>query len=96
MFDSTLTSVDIYSNNYHDKSFACGINCNIFNNEAMAMTGTSCQQMQLYLEHNNSMPLPSGSTATATTFSSTNNTLISLIYDAIVVIYVTGSVSLVK
>jgi hypothetical protein len=94
MFDSTLTSVD--SVNYHDRSFACGINCNKFNNEAMAMTGTSCQQMQLYLEHNNSMPLPSNSNATATTFAATNNTLISLIYDAIVVIDVTGSVSLVK
>ena len=93
MFDSTLTSVDPSA--YHSSSFACGINCNKFNNEAMAMTGTSAQQVQVYLEHNGS-PIVAGSAATITTFSANNNTLISLIYDAVVVIDVAGSVSLVK
>ena len=94
MFDCTLTSVD--NTHYYDWSFAGGINCNKFNNELMAMTGTSAQQVQLYLEHSAPLQWPGSASNTVSAFSASNNTFISLIYDSIVVIDVSGSVSLVK
>jgi hypothetical protein len=93
MFDSTLTSVDQL--NYHNKTFLCGISCNKFNNEAMAMTGTPCQQFQIYLQHGATAVVP-GSANTTVAYSANQNVLFVLIHDAIVVIDVTGSVSLVR